>query len=79
MAEIHPNDIGLKTKAKTLVGAVNELCGEEYGANKIMGVQLYIDGENNVIIGENNVVHGNDNLIIGNDTNVISFNNGRSR
>ena len=83
MAEIHPNDIGLatfadvgdvsglKTKAKTLVGAVNELCGEEYGANKIIGVQLYIDGENNVIIGENNVVHGNDNLIIGSN-NVIN-------
>lgn len=83
MAEIHPNDIGLatfadvgdvsglKTKAKTLVGAVNELCGEEYGANKIMGVQLYIDGEDNVIIGENNIVYGSNNLVIGSN-NIIN-------
>ena len=83
MAEIHPNDIGLatfadvgdvsglRTKAKTLVGAVNELCGEEYGANKIIGVQMHIDGEDNVIIGENNVVYGSNNLVIGSN-NIIN-------
>lgn len=83
MAEIHPNDIGLatfadvgdvsglRTKAKTLVGAVNELCGEEYGANKIIGAQMHIDGEDNVIIGENNIVYGSNNLVIGSN-NIIN-------
>lgn len=85
MAEIHPNDIGLatfadvgdvselKTKAKTLVEAVNELCGETLGTNKTIGVQLHVDGENNVIIGENNIVYGSNNLVIGSN-NIINGN-----
>lgn len=83
MAEIHPNDIGLatfedvgdvaklRTAAKVVVDAINEL-QENKGENSGLNFeQLYVDGENNIIIGRNNVVYGSNNLIIGSDNIVI--------
>ena len=100
MADIHPNDIGLatyedvgdveklKTAAKVVVDAINELYstggggssgGSPSGGGSANGntqgfEQIYVDGENNIIIGENNIVYGNNNLIIGSD-NVINADN----
>ena len=100
MADIHPNDIGLatyedvgdvaklKTAAKVVVDAINELystggggssSGSPSGGGSANGntqgfEQIYVDGENNIIIGENNIVYGNNNLIIGSD-NVINADN----
>ena len=83
MAEIHPNDIGLatfadvgdvselRTAAKTIVSAINELCNAN-GVTPILGEQVYVDGNNNVIIGTGNVVKGSNNLIVGSDNLVIS-------
>jgi len=83
MADMHPNDIGLatfedvgdvaklKTVAKTVVGAVNELYQSNDINKKSLGKQLYVDGENNIIIGENNVVYGSGNLIIGSNNIVV--------
>ena len=81
MAEIHPNDIGLatfddvgdvrklKTSAKSIVDALNEIY--QNGTQNGLGKQLYVDGENNIILGENNIVYGNNNLIIGSDNIVV--------
>ena len=86
MAEIHPNDIGLatydevgdvaklRTTAKTIVTAINELYQGGGNSSGSLGEQLYVDGEDNIIIGQNNVVYGNNNLIIGSD-NIIVGNN----
>ena len=86
MAEIHPNDIGLatydevgdvaklRTTAKTIVTAINELYQGGGNSSGSLGEQLYVDGEDNIIIGQNNVVKGTGNLIIGSD-NVIVGNN----
>ena len=102
MAEIHPNDIGLatyddvgdvlklKTSAKQVVEAINELLSTNGGNGAtssgalnggIFGEQWYVDGENNVILGTNNVVYGNnymvigsDNIVVGDNINVISGN-----
>lgn len=93
MGEIHPNDIGLatydevgdvaklRTTAKTIVTAINELYQNGGSSSSALGTQLYVDGEDNIIIGENNVVKGNGNLIlgsnniiVGNDFNIVSDN-----
>ena len=86
MAEIHPNDIGLatydevgdvaklRTTAKTIVAAINELYQGGGNNSGSLGEQLYVDGEDNIIIGQNNVVKGTGNLIIGSD-NVVVGNN----
>jgi len=86
MAEIHPNDIGLatydevgdvaklRTTAKTIVTAINELYQNGGSIQNIMGKQMYVDGSDNVIIGENNVVYGNNNLIIGSDNCIVGSN-----
>ena len=92
MAEIHPNDIGLatyedvgdvlklKTSAKQVVEAINELLSTNGGNGAtssgalnggIFGEQWYVDGENNVILGTNNVVYGNNNMVIGSDNIVV--------
>ena len=79
------NDVGdvsqLRTVAKTVVAAINEL---KQGADidPIIGDQVYIDGENNVVIGKGNVVKGKNNLVFGSDNivvgdNVVLFNNKR--
>ena len=93
MADIHPNDIGLatyedvgdvaklKTAAKVVVDAINEIYTSGGGSSSgsangnTQGFeQIYVDGENNIIIGENNIVYGNNNFIIGSD-NVINADN----
>ena len=87
MAEIHPNDIGLatfadvgdveklKTSAKNLVDALNEIYQNgTQGGSGGLGQQWYVDGENNIILGENNIVYGSDNLIIGSDNVVVGDN-----
>lgn len=86
MAEIHPNDIGLatydevgnvkklRTAAKNVVEAINELYQNGGTIQNIMGEQFYVDGEDNVIIGENNIVYGSGNLIIGSNNNVVADN-----
>lgn len=83
MPELNPNDIGLatyadvgdvselRTSAKTIVSAINELCSAN-GVTPILGEQVYVDGKNNVIIGTGNVVRGSNNLIVGSDNLVIS-------
>ena len=83
MAETHPNDIGLatfqdvgdvaklKTAAKTVVGAVNEIYQSTETNKNTLGKQLYVDGENNLIIGENNIVYGSGNLVIGSNNIVV--------
>ena len=86
MADIHPNDIGLatyadvgnvdrlKTAAKNIVDAINEVyqnCDSDT-ADTIH--QLYVEGENNVILGKGNVVYGNNNLVIGNDNIIVGDN-----
>ena len=75
MAEIHPNDIGLatyadvgnverlRTTAKTVVEAINEIYQTGGGGSSVDGDQIYVDGENNVIIGKGNIVYGNNNLV----------------
>lgn len=85
MADLHPNDIGLatfedvgdvsalQTNAKKVVDAINEI--KETGSSlSSLEDQLYVDGENNIILGKNNIVYGSNNLIIGSD-NVITANN----
>ena len=85
MADLHPNDIGLatfedvgdvsalQTNAKKIVDAINEI--KETGSSlSSLEDQLYVDGENNIILGKNNIVYGSNNLIIGSD-NVITANN----
>ena len=87
MAEIHPNDIGLatfadvgdveklKTSAKNLVDALNEIYQNgTQGSSGSFGQQWYVDGENNIILGENNIVHGNNNFIIGSDNIIVGDN-----
>lgn len=86
MAEIQPNDIGLatfadvgdvtklKTAAKTVVGAINEMCQTGKCDIGVLGSQKYVDGENNIVIGENNVVYGNGNFVIGSDNVVVGDN-----
>ena len=86
MAEIHPNDIGLATYedvgdvkklltvAKNIVAAINELYQNSSDIGDALGKQLYVDGENNVIIGQNNVVHGSNNLIVGSDNVIVGDN-----
>lgn len=86
MSDIHPNDIGLatyeevgnvqklRTSAKNVVEAINELYQNGGSIKSILGEQIYVDGEDNVIIGPNNVVSGNGNLVIGSD-NIIRGNN----
>ena len=73
----------LKTAAKVVVDAINEIYtsggGTSSGGGSANGntqgfEQIYVDGENNIIIGENNIVYGNNNLIIGSD-NVINADN----
>ena len=69
MAELQLTDIGhatftavgvianLRTASKNVVDAINEL--QENGGNSSSGFsfeQIYVDGENNMIIGENNIV-----------------------
>ena len=85
MANIHPNDIGLatyadvgnverlRTTAKTVVEAINELY-QSGGGGSISGDQIYVDGENNYILGKNNVVSGSNNLVIGSN-NIVAGNN----
>ena len=83
MAEIHPNDIGLatfsdvgdvaklRTAAKTVVDAINEL-KESGGENSGLNFeQIYVDGENNIILGKNNIVHGSNNFVVGSD-NIVA-------
>lgn len=86
MPDIHPNDIGLatfadvgdvaklRTTAKNTVDAINELFQSLGNASGMFGKQIYIDGENNVVIGENNVVYGNNNLVVGSDNIVVGDN-----
>lgn len=86
MAEIHPNDIGLatyadvgnverlRTTAKTVVEAINEIYQTGGGGSSVDGDQIYVDGENNIIVGKDNIVYGRDNLIIGSN-NIIVGNN----
>lgn len=86
MAQIHPNDIGLatfadvgnverlRTTAKTVVEAINELYMTGSTGSTINGNQLYVDGEDNIIIGMGNTVYGSNNLIIGSDNTVIGNN-----
>lgn len=86
MAEIHPNDIGLATYedvgdvkklltvAKNIVAAINELYQNSSDIGDALGKQIYVDGENNVIIGQNNVVHGSNNLIVGSDNVIVGDN-----
>lgn len=85
VADLHPNDIGLatfedvgdvanlRTSAKKIVDAINEVYQNGSPASSF-GTQLYVDGENNIILGENNIVYGSNNLIIGSD-NVVVANN----
>ena len=70
MSEIHPNDIGLatfedvgdvaslRTAAKVVVEAINELLDTkgEGGGSGLNFEQIYVDGENNIILGRNNIV-----------------------
>ena len=86
MAEIHPNDIGLATfedvgdvqklltVAKNIVAAINELYQNSSDIGDALGKQIYVDGENNVIIGQNNIVHGSNNLIVGSNNVVVGDN-----
>jgi len=86
MAEIHPNDIGLatyadvgnverlRTTAKTVVEAINEIYQTGGGGSSVDGDQVYVDGENNVIIGKGNIVYGNNNLVIGSNNTVVGDN-----
>jgi len=86
MAEIHPNDIGLatfedvgdvaklKTAAKTVVEAVNELFQNGSTNQNDLSKQLYVDGDDNVFFGENNFVCGSGNIIIGSNNIVIADN-----
>ena len=86
MAEVHPNDIGLATfedvgdvqklltAAKNVVAAINEIYQNAGDKDNAFGVQLYVDGENNVIIGQNNIVYGNNNLIVGSNNIIIGDN-----
>lgn len=88
MAEILPSDIGLatfedvgdvqklRTKAKNVVEAVNEIyeTGGQGQELPSLGEQLYVEGTGNIIIGEGNTVYGNNNLIIGNHNVVIGDN-----
>ena len=74
MPEIHPNDIGLatydevgnvqklRTTAKNVVEAINELYQNGGNNSGSMGKQFYVDGEDNIIIGTDNIVKGNGNL-----------------
>jgi len=85
MAEIHPNDIGLatyedvgdvaklRTVAGTVVDAINEI-RENSGGAELNFEQLYVEGEDNIIIGKNNIVYGNGNMIIGSNNLVIGNN-----
>lgn len=45
--------------------------GEWHSANDVIKDQLYVDGENNIILGKNNIIYGSNNLIIGNN-NIIT-------
>lgn len=95
MAEIHPNDIGLatfedvgdvsdlRTSAKQIVAAINEIMNTGGGTNGasggtfgggVFGEQWYVEGENNVVIGTNNIVYGNNNMVIGSDNIVVGDN-----
>ena len=86
MAEIHPNDIGLatyadvgnverlRTTAKTVVEAINEIYQTGGGGSSVDTDQVYVDGENNVIVGKGNVIYGSDNLVIGSNNTVIGNN-----
>lgn len=86
MAEIHPNDIGLatyadvgnverlRTTAKTVVEAINEIYQTGGGGSSVDGDQIYVDGENNVIVGKGNIVYGNNNLVIGSNNTVVGNN-----
>lgn len=86
MPEIHPNDIGLatydevgnvqklRTTAKNVVEAINELYQNGGNNSGSMGKQFYVDGEDNIIIGTDNIVKGNGNLIIGSG-NILVGNN----
>ena len=86
MAEVHPNDIGLATfedvgdvqklltAAKNVVAAINEIYQNAGDKDNAFGVQLYVDGDNNVIIGQNNIVYGNNNLIVGSNNIIIGDN-----
>lgn len=88
MADLHPNDIGLatfedvgdvnnlQTKAKEIVEAINEI-KEAGGSLSSLEDQLYVDGENNIILGKGNVVYGSNNLVIGSD-NVVAANKARA-
>ena len=86
MSEIHPNDIGLatfadvgdvaklKTTAKTVVEALNELYQNGSKNQNDLSKQLYVEGNDNVFVGENNFVYGNGNLIIGSNNIVVADN-----
>ena len=86
MKDIHPNDIGLatfadvgdvaklRTVAKTVVSAINELYQSGGTSSGIVGNQVYVDGNNNIVVGENNVVVGNNNLVLGSNNVVIGDN-----
>ena len=86
MAEIHPNDIGLatyadvgnverlRTTAKTVVEAINEIYQTGGGGSSVDSDQVYVDGENNVIVGKGNIVYGNNNLVIGSNNTVVGNN-----
>ena len=86
MANIHPNDIGLatyadvgnverlRTTAKTVVEAINEIYQTSGEGQSMIGEQIYIDGENNIIVGKDNAVQGSNNLIIGSNSIVVGNN-----
>ena len=86
MPDIHPNDIGLatfadvgdvnklKTAAKNVVDALNEIYSGAGTGSADFGTQIMVDGEDNIIIGANNIVYGNNNLIIGSDNIVVGDN-----
>lgn len=85
MPEIKPTDIGLatfsdvgdvstlKTTAKTIVAAINEL-QQSSSSESIIGKQAYIQGEDNVVIGNDNVILGNNNLVFGTGNIVVGDN-----
>lgn len=86
MPDIHPNDIGLatfadvgdvtklKTAAKNVVDALNEIYSGADTGSADFGTQIMVDGEDNIIIGANNIVYGNNNLIIGSNNIIVGDN-----
>lgn len=60
----------LRTSAKTVVEAINEIY-QTGGSQSVLGDQLYVDVENNFIFGTNNTVYGSNHLIIGSNNVLV--------